>query len=432
MRYLLGVALLTSVVAGCSSSPLDPSSEQGVAETAAGSVNLPLTTTVGEVTYRLNKAVFTVSGEALGASPRTVKPPPDTAVHNEKLPVGSYSILLQKGWVLEKAGPGEKFAAVAAQLVTPNPLAFAVDGKTTADAFFGFVTTSGDVTLGEGSVNIRIGVQDCTAFDSYTASLGELTARCLGTVDPRAYQVSKDGVMSPSFQSCVNGDEKLLRSIRALLSLQFRTARMPFVKQCIAGRFEAYQQKFMDSGVSVCPIWKKDRIVNPITSEVIAKVENELPKLPTQDLAFPRGLMESLKENSIYSLGFEQTPPGQKCTTPAECATVCAGAFPGFVIGVQSDTSVITDPPAWELETTYGSAASDPYLRLNYYHPMSYYNGTPGVQFAEYARFAPCKGCDAEMCSYYTGIHTKVRLQKDCLDPNNPDTCVSYCGPPLP
>ena len=41
MARLLGVALLTVIMAGCSSMPLDPSSEQGATETEAGSVNLP-------------------------------------------------------------------------------------------------------------------------------------------------------------------------------------------------------------------------------------------------------------------------------------------------------------------------------------------------------------------------------------------------------
>jgi hypothetical protein len=434
-RHLLGVAVLTCIVAACSSTPLDPSFEQGSTEESVGSVNLPLLTKTSDAVYRLNKAVFTITGGNLTV-PRVVKPLPDVAIHNEKLPVGSYSISLAKGWVLEKMGPADKaFVAVPAQLVTPNPLTFDVDGFTPADAFFGFVTGSGDVMLGDGSVNIRIGVADCKSYDVYMASLGELTASCIGTIDPRAYSVGKDGIMSPNFASCQNGDELLMRSIRQLLSLQHRIALLPFVKQCMVGRYNVALQKFLNSGIEVCPIWKKERVLNEIDEGVIIKVESALPKLPTESQDFPQGLMETLKENSLYTVGFETDPPIQRCTSPANCAVQCASVFPGFVVGdTIGEEGVMTDPPAWQLETTYTSEALDPYLRVNYYHPMSYYLGTPGVVFGEYARFDPCGGekCDPEQCSYYDGMHRKTWLQKHCLDYSNIDTCVSYCGEALP
>ena len=115
VRHLLGVAsvaLLTLMVGGCSSTPID-SSEQGATESDVGSVNLPLTTTAGGADFRLNKATFTIFGPTL-SKPLVVVPPADEPVHNVVLPVGSYSIELSKGWVLEKRGPAEKaFAAVS-------------------------------------------------------------------------------------------------------------------------------------------------------------------------------------------------------------------------------------------------------------------------------------------------------------------------------
>src|SRR5690242_14393605 len=225
-KHLLGVTVLSLVLAACSSTPIDPSNEQGSTEEAAGSVTLPLTTQVGDITYRLRTATFVITGETL-ATGRTVKPLDDAQFHVEKLPVGSYSILLKPGWVLEKRGAAEKaFTAVKAELVTDNPLSVEVDGKTVADAFFGFVTTSGDVTLGDGSARIHIGVQDCSSYDSYTAALAELTVQCLGTLDPNNYGVTKDGVLAPRFQECTMADPKgqnRMRSIKQLLSLQLRT-----------------------------------------------------------------------------------------------------------------------------------------------------------------------------------------------------------------
>lgn len=439
VRHLLGVALVTLVVGACSSSPIDPTAgEQGSSaiEGEVGSVSIPLTSSVGSTDYRLNTATFTIS--APGFKTRVVKPPADEPVHNEVLPVGSYSIQLEKGWVLEKRGPGSKvFVAVPAQLVTPNPLTFDVTGKTVADAFFGFVTTSGDVSFGDGSVNIRIGVQDCSAYDSYTASLGALTADCLGTVDPRAYQVSKDGLLQPTFDNCpIDKTQTLMRKIRQLLSIQQRTARLPFAKQCLAGRFEAYQSKFANSGVTVCPTWQKSRVVNPITLKTVLETEKGLPELPAQDNGRPLGVLELLKENSFYNLSLDA--PDQKCGSPAECAQICAGGFPGFVISGEGN-SVLTDPVAWLLDNTYSSTGSDPFLRATYYHPMSYYGGAPGVLFGDVARAEPCgppvdgvQACGPEQCSYFAGSHLKTFLQKDCLDDAVEDSCVSYCGPKLP
>jgi hypothetical protein len=432
-RQVVGVALLTLVMAACSSAPVD-TNEQGATETSLGSVNLPLTTTVTDGTvYHLKSAVFTITGPSL-TSPLIVKPPVDEHIHNEKLPVGDYSILLSKGWVLEKLAPGSTaYVPVVAQLVTPNPLAFTVKGKRPADAFFGFATTSGDITLGQGSVDIRIGVQDCTAYDTYTATLGSLSVDCLGRLDPRDYKLDSDGYLTPAFDACQNDRQgKLIREIRQLLSLQYRTARLPYAKQCLAGRFDAYVQKLPSLGVDVCPTWSEKR-VSVISDKDLDTVTSTLPKLPAEDTGVAPRNIELLKQNATYTVAFDPNTPGQKCETAGNCATACAGAFPGFVLSHDGNT-MLTDPAAWLLDTTYTPPTPDPYLRTGYYHPMSYYGGVPGVQFAEYARFDPCgdRVCAPEACSYFAGIHLKAQLQPDCLDPMNLDTCVSYCGPQLP
>jgi hypothetical protein len=432
VRQLLGVALFALIAGACSSSPLD-TNEQGSAEAEVGSVNLPLTTKVGDTTYRLNKARFTIIGPALSL-PRVVTPPADEPVHNEPLPVGSYSIQLEKGWVLEMLAPGAKaFVAVPAQLVTPNPLDFTVGTTGPADAFFGFATVSGDVTLGNGSANIRIGVQDCSSYDQYLAALGELTADCLGTVDPRAYEITKDGILRPTFSECPVNKAKYT-PIKQLLSLQLRTARLPFAKQCLVGRFEVAQQKFANSGVTSCPTWTFAGYVNEITQETIATVLRiGLPELPASDDVRPDPkVMERLKQQSFYRV--EGDVQGQKCETAGQCAQICAAAFPSFVQSVDGST-VITDPTSWLTDTVYQAASSDPYLRPGFYHPMSYSGPLPGVVFGEAARAQPCGplvSCSPELCSYYAGGHIKTFLQMDCVDPADPETCVSYCGPKLP
>lgn len=449
LRQLLGVTVMGLALAACSSSPIDPNStEQGSTESEVGSINLPLTTQVKDVAYRLRLASFLISGEPLGVKTRLVKPLDDADKHIEKLPVGSYSILLQKGWVLEKRGPEDKaYVPINAQLVTPNPLTVDVDGTITSVAFFGFVTTSGDVTLGDGDVEIRIGVQDCSTYDTYTAALGALTVDCIGTLDPKAYSISKDGYLTPSFDKCTTGKDSKLRSIKQLLSLQYRTARLPFAKHCMADRYNAFLQDFSKSGIDVCPVWGSPRVINPITPAVLEKVVPSLPVIPEDGLKddgrpLPPVVTEALKVNSTYAVGFPQGIPAQDgCKTPAECALKCAGAFPGFALDTVGEASVLTDPVAWLLETTYAGPPTepDPFLRPGYYHPMSWYGGVPGVHFGEYERYEPCgvdangvPVCKPEMCTYFTGVHKLTTLQKDCIIEDDLDTCNSYCGPPLP
>jgi hypothetical protein len=404
---------------------------------------------VKDTVYRLRLASFLISGEPLGAKPRLVKPLDDVTVHNEKLPIGAYSILLQKGWVLEKRGPSDKaYAPVNAQLVTPNPVTVGIDGMVVAQAFFGFATTSGDVMLGDGSVDIRIGVQDCATYDTYTAALGALTVDCIGTLDPKAYAVSKDGYLTPTFDKCTvpAGDRgNKLRSIKQLLSLQYRTARLPFAKQCVADRYNAFLQDFASMGIDSCPVWGGKKEINPITPAVLSKVIPSLPVIPEDGLKddgrpLPAFVTESLKVNSTYEVGFPQGAPAQEgCTTASECALKCAGAFPGFALDTVGEASVLTDPVAWLLETTYAGPTADPFLRPGYYHPMSWYGGVPGVHFGDYARYEPCgldangaPVCKAELCTYFTGVHKLTTLQKDCIIEGDLDTCNSYCGPPLP
>src|SRR6185503_12179272 len=106
------------------------------------------------------------------------------------------------------------------------------------------------------------------------------------------------------------------------------------------------------------------------------------------------------------------------------------GGFRGFVLETHAET-VLTDPAYWLLDTTYATAAQDPFLRSGAYrHPMSYYGPLPGAQFANANRARPCPNCPPESCSYYAGsIHITLPLKLDCLDPADFSTCVGVCEP---
>jgi hypothetical protein len=448
-RQLLGAAVLGLALLACSSQPLGEDTESATTEVAAGSVSLPLvTTTPDKVSYRLRLAKFTISGPALGGKPRVITPLADIEVHNEPLPTGNYSITLEKGWVLERRGPEEAaYAAITASLVTPNPMEVEVTGYEAAEALFGFVTTSGEVSLGNGSVNVRIGVQTCDVFDSYMASLGTLTAACLGTVDPRHYSLNADGYLVPNFDQCTSRDQSALRSIQQLLSLQYMSASLPTAKACLAGRYSTALAKFLETDTEVCPSLKFVATENPITHDVIAKVEQMLPELPSTE-PLPAGIIDGdqplLKTFNLYEAVFEGTAPQQRCGSASNCALACMSTFPGFAVGITKTATglevVRTDPDSWLETTTYLTAADDPYLRPLFYHPMSYFGGAPGVQFGNPRRAMPCgldankvPVCPGESCSYWTGSsHKRTRLQLRCNDYTNGATCSSYCGPALP
>jgi len=435
VRKLLGVAILTLSALACSSRPVDTQGD-GAAEAQVGSLNLPLTSKTGDVTYRLNKATFTILGPALAGKPRVVKPPADEAIHHEVLPIGSYTIELENGWVLEKLGSDGTYSAVPAKLMTDNPLKFDVTIHGPADAFFGFATVSGDVTLGKGSVNIRIGVLDCSYFDRYMANLGELTADCMGSVDPRFYEVV-NGVIRPTFSEC-KVDQTRLLPIQQLLALQSRTSVLPNVRECMGGRFEVAQQKFFDSGVKECPSWTDKVVLNEITQKTIEEVSRMLPEPGADDVRPSEKVFELLKVQSAYTLTFDGQQPSQQCESPGRCATVCGGAFPGLIVSIDTDR-VITDPDSWWTDTLYDRRATDQYEYAAFYHPMSYVLPTtpPGDIYGALNRFVACKptatDCFPEYCSYWNGAsHIKRKLQKYCDNYKDISTCNSYCGPDLP
>lgn len=430
-RELFGIALLGAVLVACSGNPSEPAGAEGV-----GDINVPLTAENGGVTYRLQKAQFTISGTTL-STPLVVKPPADTPIDTETLPIGSYSALLKDGWVLERKGAeaDATFAAVNATLITPNPTNFTVTKGGTTDVFFGFATSVGDVSLGRGNANIRISVQDCTEFNGISAALATFTIDCLGTIDPSSYVVNADGLLSRTFDACP-ADKTKLASIDGLLSLQLRSVRLPFAKECLAGRWLDWKGSLDPAGV-VCPSWSKQQIVNEATDAQIDKLIPDLTKLAQSPNDGSRpAFLQLLDEGYVYGVSFANTapPPNQKCQTAGDCATVCAGGFPGFVLRNDAGT-VLTDGPYWLLDTTYPGSTRDPFLKAGYYHPMSYYGPPPGTQFANRNRVAPCPGCGPETCSYgVSNIHIPLRC--DCLNvannqtcPADDATCVGYCAP---
>lgn len=434
-RKLLGAVLFGIGLVACSGDPSESSSPGSVETGDVGTVTMPLTAQTNGVSFRLTKATFTITGPTL-ATPRTVSPAPDLPVDKETLPTGTYSALLKPGWVLERKGTEANavFTAINATLITPNPVSFTVTKGGVTNVFFGFTTAAGEVGLGQGEADIRISVQDCTEYNGIAAALATFTVDCLGTIDGTSFTVNADGILARTFDQCPL-DQTKLESIDGLLSLQFRTARLPNAKQCIAGRWQNWKASFDQSGVKNCPTWSKQQIINEATPGQIDKFIPELQRLPQNDDGTRPAFLAQMDEGYLYAVSFPAGIPPDPCKTAGDCAQLCAGGFPGFVLRTDTST-VLTDPTYWLLDTTYASAAADPFLKPGYYHPMSYYGPLPGTQFANRHRVTPCPGCAPETCSYYSGIHIHLPLRCDCLDPTHNTTCpasdtscVGYCAP---
>lgn len=442
-RHLSTVALLALALAACSGDPSAPSEHaHGDGE---GTISVALTADNGGTTYRLSKATFVITGPTL-ANPLTVKPPPDTPIDTETLPTGQYSAVLKDGWVLESKAPdATTFSTVAATLITPNPTTFTVTKGGVTEVFFGFATGVGDVGLGQGTANIRIGVQDCTEFNGIGAALASFTIACLGTIEPKSYVVNTDGLLSRTFDTCPR-DATALASIDGLLSLQLRSVRVPFAKECIAGRWATWKSQFDANNPIVCPTWSRQQIVNEPTDAQLKKLQSVLDNLAQDTTGRLRAQVPQLfDEGYLYGVTFANAapPPNQKCQTAGDCGALCAGGFPGFVLQNDAGT-VLTDGPYWLLDTQY-APGTDPFLRTgSYYHPMSYYGPSPGTQFANRNRVSTCPpgttpttagSCGPEVCSYgVTNVHIPLRC--DCLNvannatcPASDTTCVGYCAP---
>lgn len=425
--WVLSVALLGAAAVGCSGeAPTGPVRNDN---DTVGSVSLPLTAQSGDDLYRLVSARFTITGAPLARRPLTINPAPDTPVHEETLPSGSYSILLEDGWKLERRGAAERaFTEVPAALIVDNPQDFTVSRDTVTDVVFSFATGGVAVDLGRGRADVRISVSDCSTFDTYASSLATFTVDCLGTINQFSYALDAAGFLQRNFQECPRGEDKL-RSIDGFLGLQYprrvpgQTVNpLPFAKDCIAGRWARWRAAFDASGVVECPIWEKTGEINTPTDALYDSIGKGLPQPPFAETRERPEIIQLTKVNSIYFVSFPggQTPP-QQCETPGACAAACAGGFPGFVIQ-QEGSTVLTDPPAWQLDVIF--AGSNPFMRPGYYHAMSLYGPLPGEIFGHINRVP-------EGCTYYDGgFHWGTTLKPNCqIMPNGDESCVSICTP---
>jgi hypothetical protein len=358
--------------------------------------------------------------------------------------------------------------------------------------------SDGDSTAGcpDSSSLIVECTESCQGFNRITAALGELTADCRGTVDPRDFVIDAAGRIALNFQDCPadpKNERGALLHLKQLLAIQ--RADVPNVLECTAGRFKQALEKFRTRGIEVCPTWSKKNVLNPPTPELIKTLTPLLPVLAEEEQQtvlkgpfVPPPELDQLKIKSTYTVTL---PPGtsQQCNSPADCATACAEAFPGFVlpsvpgVPVPEDT-VLVDPDSWWSQEFYGVSGNgqpDPNnMNTAFYHQMGFVLPTPGDTYGALARWNPCNAtvvntdamgvpfkaslttltstalaslppsstgstaitteCQSEKCNYYIGgypdapIYVKTKLQRWCADTKYADqsTCLAFCGKKLP
>jgi hypothetical protein len=277
-------------------------------------------------------------------------------------------------------------------------------------------TPTGESTQAEAVDSSAAAIVDCRVFDGYTAALGTRAVDCLGTVGPDSFFVDKNGNLRRNFDKCPV-DERALTDIDDLLGIQVREKEQEGGKQCIAGRWLAWQREFVASGTKICPTWKKTGVVGTPTARGIDLYSRTLPQLPAKE-----GVREPAypKVNSTYALHFEkEPPPEQKCRTPADCGRICVGGFPGAFVGGQGETATL-DPLYWLVETDY--TTKNPFMRAGYYHAMSFYGSAPGELYGHRNR-------EAEACSrYFDGMHYLLKMELDCIAADDLESCMTSCG----
>lgn len=128
----------------------------GVPELPIGRLEVALSSGIGDQRYRLQGAELTLTGDA--ELELSGDDDPDADVLVRALPAGSYELELKDGWqLLARDATGER--PVAAELVSDNPVAFAIDTGSTTNLSFQFETREGGGGPSGNDGSLRVGIE---------------------------------------------------------------------------------------------------------------------------------------------------------------------------------------------------------------------------------------------------------------------------------
>jgi hypothetical protein len=464
-NWFLVVGISGSLGVGCGAEPVGFTGDEGTGESSGA---LTAVAPSGSQ-YRLDNATFAILSPS-GQRIAVLKPDPTTLTASVTLKPGTYSVVIDPGWVLQrKIDLG--WVDVQATVTTVPVGKFNVNSNATTQLPFtfsagfntGLVTpTSTPVTAAPpgpgatGTALIKIAVDDCGLYVSKISSLAAFTIECLGKVEKTQFSKS-GGKLVRNFTTCSTGNTTALASIDGILSLQedrptlvaaFPEAKRDidinkaFAAACIATEWEKWSASVT---ANVCPIWQLVATQNPPETGVDAVIaaglptvtpageptcgEGEAPPDGTPLAATSPSLVQMQKSGQTYELTFPPGSPTPNCGTPAQCAVACGGGFKNFILSSDGVNHVTADPAYWELGTTY-DAASNPFLKAGYYHAMADYGPVPGDQFGHAQRAAATDAAGntvGEACTYYlSGTRFFTKLIKN----TNSTGTVSWCRPP--
>jgi hypothetical protein len=148
----LGLMSSTFLAAACSDAP---ASEESASE--SGTLSVPLLASAGEHTYRLDGSMY-VSGPVF----EWIDLYTDAEVASAQLPTGGYYASLQY-WSLSRDDGFGNFLPVNAELVSSSSPWFSIFNQTTSTISFQFETDGQVVTVGAGSLNVVVAVNETPA-----------------------------------------------------------------------------------------------------------------------------------------------------------------------------------------------------------------------------------------------------------------------------
>ena len=140
-----------------------------------GSLQLAVQTSVGDVVYELTNANFQIQGTTELVLSTEGNDRGSTL--EQVLPVGDYSVELLPEWTLVASDDSEP-RAVEATLTSPNPIELTIAAGETSYVAYRFEITTGEVTLGEGTLELGIEVTapaaDSLVFTEFMNNPAEL------------------------------------------------------------------------------------------------------------------------------------------------------------------------------------------------------------------------------------------------------------------
>jgi hypothetical protein len=335
---------------------------------------------------------------------------------------------------------------------------------------------------------------DNDGLGSVMAALATLMVECTGTIGPESFVLQQGVLALPDGFECTNPEAREQDkegSIRAYLSMQLPRKDGSFVvpngAECIGGRWASWRQAFARTGITQdqCPVWRRTGISRFTQAEKDAEFKKAIVRVTDQTTS-PEGdvgtsreppNLELFKVFRDFDVAFQQAAPDHDCTRrgAGACAAICAGAFPGFVIGTDGP-SVRVDAMEWLEDDIF--LGGDPYLDFGYYHPTWEYGETIGHRNranscgAQTVLFSQCNqrivappvgkqgagqkracsanngiddndNCASEICSVPTGgtNFQNVRFRLNCYEPmelfdpavnfdawqNNWNSCLATC-----